>query len=382
MISVEPFAGCGGMTLGLHAAGFECVRATDAAADAVETLRQVIPSATVSRLDVVSAGALGHWLREEHGVVDLLAAGPPCQPWSAAGGRRGADDPRDGFPALLALADTLCPRTILLENVPGLLFPRHEAYFDAVVGSIFTLGYAVQARVLCAADYGVPQRRRRLFVIAVPHRAPFEWPAPTHSEAALVYAKYVAGSYCEEHDLDPDDLAPPTRREAQLLRCGAAHEARDLLRWRTVRDALGDACVIGGGGNPHGQDRSGERNFRDMTDDVAPVVSAAQVGNRGPWIAAPPGDVLRWKRQRARPHQADEAAMTVRAMGGKGPEFMQAAAGVAYRRLSVRECACLQALPDWLKFAGSTTSQYRQVGNAVPPPMAEAVGAAVRGALS
>lgn len=132
------------MALGLAQAGFESVHASDGDPSAVETLRQVVPHAEQLMLDVEGAAALGQSLR--HYGIDLVAAGPPCPPFSSAGRRLGKDDPRDGFPALLALVRTARPRAVLIENVRGLVDRKQRPYFDQILNELAWAGYDTQDR--------------------------------------------------------------------------------------------------------------------------------------------------------------------------------------------------------------------------------------------
>jgi DNA (cytosine-5)-methyltransferase 1 len=109
--------------------------------------------------------------------VDIIIGGPPCQPFSVNGHQNGRRDDRDGFPAYLWAMDRYRPRVAIFENVRGMLY-QNRAYFDGVVESLERLGYKVQWQLLNAVDYGVPQNRERLFVIA--HQGTFDFPEPTH----------------------------------------------------------------------------------------------------------------------------------------------------------------------------------------------------------
>jgi len=240
----EAFCGAGGLALGLHSAGFAHRWAADGNRDAVATFRRALWT-----------GAQERWItgEEDIGELDLLAGGPPCQPFSSAGLRRGQRDARNGFPVMLALARNNAPRAVLIENVSGYLTAQHTAYRESVLSALADAGYAVCYRLLNAADYGVPQQRKRVFIIGFADAgdaANFAWPAPTHSLAALVHAKFIAGT-------QPGGDHPPSRHEQAVLRVldpartpragTKAHAAyveawadvETTRPWRTVRDALG-----------------------------------------------------------------------------------------------------------------------------------------------
>ena len=114
----------------------------------------------------------------------LVAGGPPCQPFSIGGKRLAADDPRNGIPQFLRALAELRPTAFIMENVAGMAMATRQPYLLAVMGQMERLGYATTWRVLEAADYGVPQKRRRLFVVGTTSGWPLRFPAPTHGSAA------------------------------------------------------------------------------------------------------------------------------------------------------------------------------------------------------
>jgi site-specific DNA-cytosine methylase len=227
------------MALGLRDAGFDCLFACDLNPDAVKTVRQVVPLAEAFELTRESAAEIAARFQVP---IDLLAGGVPCQPFSAAGKHQGEWDQRDGFPAFLALAAALQPRALVIENVKGLTTKPHRGYLDRVVAEIEGLGYVVRWRVLNAADFGVPQRRERIFIVGLePGSANrFAWPAPTHSEAALVWAKYgntgvkrggvVGGSYWS-------DLPAPA---LPIARNTALHHGLEIVEEHSVSKVIRD----------------------------------------------------------------------------------------------------------------------------------------------
>ena len=360
MRCVELFAGAGGAALGLDAAGLGPVIEGD--------VRDLEPIA-----------ALGEG-------CDLLWSSFPCQCWSQAGSRLGARDPRNGWPWTVAAIDRLKPRWVLCENVRGLLSHvggcRRESmedcprcYLDGVIIPQLEERFAHAGWFLLdAADLGVPQHRRRIIIWAGPK--PLQAPASTHG--------------------------PP----------GQGDLFRRLEPWVSMGEALGLSSqrVIGGGSNPRAPGAT-DRTYRDLTDEPITKVTAAQVGNAGPFVLHGGRNNERNPKQE-RQTPSTEPAPTI---GGKGNQFMERPAptvtttevkgtrgehmgarmasggrrggvdrasdalwlATGRRRLTVEECAALQAFPAGHPWRGTKRSKYAQVGNAVPPPMAEAVARAV-----
>jgi DNA (cytosine-5)-methyltransferase 1 len=172
---VEICAGGGGQALGLERAGFEHAALVEIDADACETLRRN----RGSRWKIVE-GDVSEFDGAEFRGVDLLAGGVPCPPFSVAGRQLGAADERDLFPQALRLVGEIGPRSVLLENVPGLAARRFDGYRAQVAARLGALGYRTWWRIIQASEHGVPQSRPRTVLVAVrPRRAAgFRWPAP------------------------------------------------------------------------------------------------------------------------------------------------------------------------------------------------------------
>lgn len=343
-VIVDLFAGGGGVALGLRSLGLEATH-VELDPDACATLRAAgfadVIEADVREWDV---GLAPPW------PVELLWASPPCQPFSAAGKRRGADDERNLWPATFEQIRRLRPTWAIAENVPGLTTDPY--FWRVVVPTWRSLFPWTDEWELCSADYGTPQTRDRVFLVGGPRsRLP---PRATHSE-------------------HPDRTGLPL--------------------WVSSGEALGlDGRVIGAGCPPHRSNAEHERNRRDITDEPAPTMTVAQVGNRGPWVE-PPADW--WNRESlpskpsrsvgtrgnasirlARP--APTVSSTRGGSGGDGSEpFLEA---LGRRTLTVEEVGVLQDFPADHPWQGRTkSSRYRQAGNAVPVRLARAVVAATLG---
>jgi len=365
--AVELFAGAGGAALGLEAAGIEHLALVEYDADACRTLRAAglgpVIEGDVRDLDTIEAAITmteeQAWTRagdmllddpregDDWGLarealatqllqpqVDLLWSSFPCQGWSSAGLKLGARDPRNGWPWTVAAIDRLRPRWFLGENVKGMTMHRGcqslldcpGCYLRGVIIPQLKERFAhAGCWLLDAADLGVPQHRRRIILWAGP--APLQPPKPTHG--------------------------PP----------GQGDLFRRLKPWVSMGEALGLGPFIWEAA------RNNDRNPRQErpTPSTEPSPSVGGKGNQ--YILAPSPTVT---------VSEDKGTRATRASGyqfNHGPDRASDAlfAATGRRRLTVAECCVLQSLPPTHPLRGIKRSKYRQVGNAVPPPMAQAV---------
>lgn len=218
--SVEVCAGAGGSALGLEHAGFSHEALVELDEHACATLRLNRPQWNVVEAD----------LREFDGTlypsVDLLSGGVPCPPFSVAGEQLGAEDPRDLFPEMLRLVEEIFPRAVLVENVRGILSPRFNRYRSQVDNRLRDLGYIPEWRLLYASDYGVPQLRPRVVMVALrpDARMYFRWP--------------------EAHDYSTDTVGEALRH---LM---ASRGWRGVDEWVKQADSIAPTLV--GGSKKHG----------------------------------------------------------------------------------------------------------------------------------
>jgi DNA (cytosine-5)-methyltransferase 1 len=192
--AVDLFAGCGGLALGFEVAGIR-TRGYEMKETAARTYAENLHG-DVERV-MLDIGLPDF----KEGEVDLVMGGPPCQPFSQTGRQRGNRDPRDGFPIFLDTVARLRPKLALVENVRGLLF-RNRDYFGQVARELERLGYQVDARLLNALDFGAPQNRERVVIVA--HHGTWEWPEPVVQEP--VTARHAVG-----------DTAQTIPRDAKFL---------------------------------------------------------------------------------------------------------------------------------------------------------------------
>ena len=315
--AVDLFAGAGGLSLGLHTSGWDVVAAVEWDTWASRTYQANFPG-TQMFTDVRNVD-----FRIFSG-IDLIAGGPPCQPFSVAGKQLASDDPRDMVPQFVRAVHEARPRAFLMENVPGLLTQRNVAYTKRVISQLEDLGYSVKFRKLVASQYGVPQERERVFFIGVRERATFLFPEATHGPKTVRPFVSVAQA------LEGVPLCDPNRAIVTYAR-------KPILRpspWAGM--------LVNGQGRP--------LNVR------APslTIPATAGGNRT-HILDVQGVLFAYHAELLQ--------------GGKPREGLV----LGVRRLNLRESARLQSFPDSFTFTGPKTRQYMQVGNAVPPLLAGAV---------
>jgi DNA (cytosine-5)-methyltransferase 1 len=326
---VDLFAGAGGLSLGLSAAGFEPVEAVECDREASTTYARLHPTARIDpgkRVEDVR-------LRRLRDSIALLAGGPPCQPFSTGGKQLGAHDERDGFPQFVRAVDELRPTAFLIENVAGLAAPSMARYFNGLLEDLRGLKYNVAWQVVNAADYGVPQKRRRLFIVGLRRRL-FTFPEETHGPGRA--RNWVASG---------------TVLKTNRVMGAPNPSIVTYARRPDLRSSPYAGHLFNGGGRAI-----------DLVSP-APTILAAAGGNKTPFL------------------DLEEVVPEYHAhllSGGRPRQGIVSGT----RRITVEESARLQTFPPNTPFSGGRSTQYTLVGNAVPPRLAEAIGAAVREAIA
>ena len=381
LTSLELFSGAGGLALGLHKAGLLCKGLVEWDKFAADTLKDNskrvlgIDSSLVHHADLRSLE-----FSSLLGKVDLVAGGPPCQPFSTAGLNKGQHDARNMFPAFIDVVRQVRPKAVMMENVKGLLRPRFEPYVKYLllrlryphhlpldgeswdehfrrISKCSKLSfspdeqYEVGYQLVDAADYGVPQRRSR--VIFTAFRSDLGLAPvclkPTHSRMALLADQFVTGDYWRRHAIRArrDHLLKNEVSKLDFLledffdRFGCAPKP-----WLTVRDAVSDLPLPVARGSepliPNHVQHPGARIYRchigSYWDYPAKALKAGTNGTPGG------ENILRYSHREGDP---------------------------SVRYFTTREAARLQGFPDSWKFHGTWGACIKQLGNAVPVSIAE-----------
>lgn len=176
--------GAGGEAIGLEQAGFEHLASIEIDPTACQTLRLNRPGWKVIERDIRTVSG------QDFQGIDLLAGGVPCPPFTVAGKQLGADDERDLFPEALRLIAETRPKAVLLENVPGFATTKFDAYRNALIVQLASMGYEVSWKILNAASFNVPQLRPRFVLVALQqfYAAAFRWPEPRCSTSTVSQA--------------------------------------------------------------------------------------------------------------------------------------------------------------------------------------------------
>ena len=379
--SVELFTGAGGLALGLEKVGCHHLAMVEFNAQACDTIRYNIAQQQQFAKDwkVYQSDVRNIRYNEIAQSVDLVAGGPPCQPFSMGGKAKGRMDSRDMFPEAVRAVRELQPRYFVFENVKGLLRESFASYFNYIIlqlsfptvvrhekedwiehlsrlekiqtsGHFPDLSYRVVYRLLDAADYGVPQHRHRVFIVGFRSDLGIEWnfPESTHNLNKLIWEQWVTGEYWDLHKVAKSKrpvMPESLKRRVEILKANHSLIAPEGNRYLTVRDALV------GLPDPRTKNNIPNHEFRDGARPYP--------GHTGSALDEP------------------SKALKAGAHGVPGGENMIAFPDGSYRYYTAREAARIQTFPDDYIFDSAWTEAMRQIGNAVPMHLAEVVGQSI-----
>ena len=368
-LAADLFSGGGGLSLGLEAAGYRVVLAADRDRESVETHRHHFGGLTLEcdLGDTAQVAEIGRLVSAAG--IELLAGGPPCQPFSKAGRskirhrvRHGLRDPkderRDLWRSFLEVVRIALPPAVLMENVPDMALDREMFILRAMVHELESLGYSVEERVVETWRYGVPQFRQRLILVALREGIAFRWPDEIPDKVTVWNAisdlPEVEGGWRPRGGADGwTDYSGPDSDFQRQMRIGVgdadANKVRDHIT-RPVREDDERAFQLMDASTRYSDLPDQMKRYRDdifddkykrLDENGLSRTITAHIAKDGYWYIHP--------RQN--------------------------------RTLTVREAARLQTFPDRFRFAGPPSAAFRQIGNAVPPTLAQCLGHAVRASL-
>ncbi|MDA0307031.1 MAG: DNA cytosine methyltransferase [Proteobacteria bacterium] len=384
MKSVELFAGAGGLGMGVGLSGFEPSLVIERDQWACGTLRENAERGypLVKDWPLIEDDVRNFDFQSLGDGIHLVVAGPPCQPFSMGGKHQAYQDDRDMFPATVDVIRQLRPQAFIIENVKGLTRSAFQNYFQYIVlqlafpenkrrknedwgehlarlekrktsGVRRGLSYEIVCRVLNAANFGVPQKRERVFIVGFRNDLGIRWSFPdeSHSLDSLLLDKWVTGEYWDRHKISKRNRPPlPDRLAKRVEKAKKIKELQSnaLQPWRTVRDALvglpePNKNIDNGIYLNHGF-QSGARQYPGHTGS---------------------------------PMDMPAKALKAGAHGVPGGENMIVLPDGKVRYFTVREAARIQTFPDGYVFHGAWSEMMRQLGNAVPVELARVVATSV-----
>jgi len=342
---IDLFAGCGGLSFGLSRAGFKVLLGVDNWQDALDTFQYNHAEAKIICQDVTKLSS-GEIKKTAGRKIDIIVGGPPCQGFSLSGPRNFYDERNRLYLEFLRVVKEIKPRAFIIENVPGLSGLFSGQVKERVIKEFSNLGYVVNAKILNASDYGVPQNRKRIFFVGLKNGELFDFPAPTHFETDgeaflnIVRPKITVGQAIS-------DLPEPSEQEKTSYQNMPKSEYQVMMR-SASRFIYNHVAT--------------EHSSRTVE-----IISLVPEGKNYKFL---PEDLQKTRNFHIAWTRLDRSKPAPTVDTGHRHHFHP----VANRVPTVRESARLQSFPDAFIFKGTKTSQYKQVGNAVPPLMAEALG--------
>ncbi len=377
MRSIELFSGAGGLAKGLEISGFEHVAYVENNRDACITLRNNFNAKKVFE------GDIREYEFDTLSNIDVIAGGPPCQPFSLGGKHKSSSDERDMFPLAIKAVRSLRPKAFIFENVKGLLRPSFSDYFKYILlrlqypdfncensndwsknfsllrefssNSSTTPEYRVQFQLMNAADYGVSQTRERVIIVGVRSDLNSRWlyPEGKYTQDRLLWDQYVSGEYWEKHKIKKVPEYSHSKhflRKIETIKKKYGFIPPRSLPWKTLRDVLSNVP------NPKAMHQIGDHLFR--------AGARSYPGHTGSMF--------------------DQPSKTIKAgdHGVPGGENMIRFSDDSIRYLTVYEAKLVQSFPASFKIHGAWGEAMRQIGNAVPVTIAEVLGAELKRVLS
>lgn len=383
---VDIFAGAGGLSCGLTSAGYQSILANELDPIYGSTFQRNHPETEMVVGDVreVSESDIRKRLGVSKGDVTLLAGGPPCQGFSVNAPIRSLDDDRNHlFREFIRIAAELLPKAILIENVPGIISLAKGTVVKEIYKELQALGYKVDHKILFAGHYGVPQMRFRTIFIAIHGgKKRVEFPLPTHDAKAVANFTGSKELCITPLPLFQQNLKPQTP---------VGHVFTDLP---SLKSGEKTEIATYTSSIPLNEYQRKLRNGSDFVRNhccnnlgAINLERLKYIPQGGSWRDIP-HDLLPAGLQRARRSdhtkrygRLDPSALCSTVLTKCDPHWGSFFHPEQDRVISVREAARIQSFPDFYEFLGSITQQYEQVGNAVPPMMAEAIGVAICEAL-
>lgn len=341
--AIDLFCGCGGLSYGFECAGYNILLGIDNDKKALETFelnhkgaKSICGDITQISYEKDIMPLIGK------AKIDVIIGGPPCQGMSLSGPRK-FNDPRNKlYLSYIRLVEEIKPLAFVIENVPGLVGLFGGQIKDSIIERFTEMGYSIQYKILCAADYGVPQSRKRVVFVGV-KKGRFDY--PEISDNIVTCSMALSDLPPLENEVGAEILAyavPPQNAYQVLMRAHSAVVRNHVAAKHTEKVRKIISLVPDGG------------NYKDLPEEYR--------STRNFHVA--------WTR-----FSSNKPAPTIDT--GHRHHFHY-----KYNRVpTVRECARLQSFPDDFIFLGNKTQQFRQVGNAVPPLMAQRIGEQLKNCL-
>ena len=341
--AIDLFCGCGGLSYGFEKAGYNILLGIDNDSKALETFElnhYGAKSICGDITEVTYEEDIKPLIGDQK--IDGIIGGPPCQGMSLSGPRK-FDDPRNKlYLSYIRLVKEIQPKAFVIENVPGLVGLFCGQIKDSIIEKFTEMGYQIQYKILCAADYGVPQNRKRVVFVGI-KKGEFVYPEIHENKVSCSMALSDLPTLEDELGEEVlDYLMQPQNEYQKIMRKNSEVVKNHIAANHSDRVKKIISLVPDGG------------NYKDLPDEY--------INSRNFHVA--------WTR-----FASDKPAPTIDT--GHRHHFHY-----KYNRVpTVRECARLQSFPDDFIFLGNKTQQFRQVGNAVPPLMAQCIAEQLKKAL-